>query len=100
MVRVQHVRDVLIASNLILYPAVEKIAESAWFRHPELPRSAGYARVASVCLQVTAGAQGEEDSTSGKRSPWAAPAAAPSLVPRRTKAMPTASTAPASGPAT
>ena len=46
-------------------------------------------------------AHGAEDSTSVKRSPWAAPAPdAPSLRPRKTKAMPTASTAPASGPAT
>ena len=49
---------------------------------------------------VTPGAQVLADSTSVKRSPWAAPAPdAPSLRPRRMKAMPTASTAPASGPA-
>jgi hypothetical protein len=51
--------------------------------------------------RATPGAQGSKDSTSAKRSPWAAPAPdAPSLRPRRMKAMPTASTAPASGPAT
>ncbi len=55
-----------------------------------------------VCRHRNSGgccAQGSEDSTSVKKSPWAAPAPDLSLRPRNTKAMPTATTAPASGSA-